>query len=278
METQIPSEPSHGKSMHTLRLEQMTIFDAELPEVITIAEEFGISKVSLWTTTGLDGARPVTAANKRDILNRLRNSSVTIDTVEAFLLGTPLDELEPKIALSAEIGAKAVVVVNVLTPDEGQAAEQLAAFAALTQKYGMLATLEPIYMGVTRTLEEGVRLVRKSGASNLRLTVDLLHAFRTGTPMSAIAAMDPALISSAQICDGPPSIAAEDSTEEGAYTRMIPGAGCFPVEEFLRALPPSVPLGMEVPMRKLRENGVSARERTRMVVEATRALQKKVAS
>ena len=59
--------------------------------------------------------------------------------------------------------------------------------------------------------------------------------------------------------------------------RMLPGTGAFPVKEFLRMVPPGVPIGMEVPLRSLREGGVSALERTRRVLEATRELQRVVA-
>jgi sugar phosphate isomerase/epimerase len=263
--------------MHTLRLEQMTMFDVEPAEVVTIAAEFNIPKISLWTTTGIDGARPVTAANKKSVLDRLRDLPVTVDTVEAYVLGTPADEVERGLAIAADMDAKAAIVVNFLTPDESQAADQLAAFAGLAHEYGLLASLEPIYMGVTRSLAEGERLIRKAGVPNLRLTADLLHIFRTGTPLPALGATDPVLISSAQICDGPPSVDEKDHVEEGAFTRMVPGTGCFPVMEFLRTIPATVPLGIEVPMRKLRESGVPARERTRMIVEATRALQQKAA-
>ena len=43
-------------------------------------------------------------------------------------------------------------------------------------------------------------------------------------------------------------------------------------------VPPGVPIGMEVPLRSLREGGVSALERTRRVLEATRELQRLMAA
>jgi sugar phosphate isomerase/epimerase len=265
-------------SMHALRLEHMTIFDVDPVDVVAIAEEFGIPKISLWTTRAMDGARPVTAAEKTAVLNRLRNSQVDLDTVEVFVLGHKQEEWESGVALAAELGAKAVVVVNAFISDEEAAAAQLADFSALAQRYGLIASLEPIYMGTTRSLADGLRLLRKAPAPNLRLTLDLLHMFRTNTPLADIAALDPALISSAQLCDGPPAVNEDDYTDEGGYSRMLPGTGCFPIEQFLRVIPLHIPMGMEVPLRPLRENGVCARDRTRLVVESTRALQQAVSA
>jgi sugar phosphate isomerase/epimerase len=202
----------------------------------------------------------------------LRDSSVTVDTVEAFYLCPDPAEYEGQIALAAELGAKAIVVMHIGTSGEDEAASQLAELCALAANYGLLVSLEPISMGATRTPAQGLRLVRKSGASNARLTIDVLHIIRTATPMSDVAALDPALIGSVQICDGPKAIPDDQLIEEAGFSRMVPGEGEFPLLAFLRAIPHTVNLGMEVPLRGLREGGVPALERTRRVVEATRTL------
>ncbi len=258
--------------MNPLRLEQISIFDVEPTEAVTIAEGLGVPMISLWTTGGIEGARPVTAASKGAVLERLRSSPVVVDTAEAFLLGADVREAEASIALAAELGARAIVAVN-LSVEADRAAGLLAELCALAQRYELLVSLEPVYMGVTHSPADGLSLVKEAGAPNAGLTVDLLHVYRSGTSLSELARLDPGVISSVQICDGPPSVAADAAIEEGMHSRMVPGTGSFDAAGFLRAIPPAVALGMEVPMRALRERGVSARERTRMVVEATRALQ-----
>lgn len=265
-------------SMNPLRIEQMTIFDVEPAEVVTIAEELGVPMISLWVSDGMDGARPVTAANKRTVLERLRDSPVVLDTVEAFMLSRDPRKAEAGIALAAELGARAIVAINLATADDAAAAQQFADLCALANGYGLLVSLEPISMGVTRTPADGLRIVRESGAANARLTIDLLHVVRTATPLSDVAAIEPGLFGSVQICDGPMHIAEKDRIDEAGFSRMEPGSGSFPVQEFLRVIPPWVPVGLEVPLRVLREGGMTARERTRRVVEATRALQRKVAN
>jgi sugar phosphate isomerase/epimerase len=233
----------------------------------------------LWVSGGMsmEGARPVTAANKRAVLERLGDSAVVVDSVEAFMLMPDVRGAEPGIALAAELGARTITVVNAAIADDGAAAQQLTDFCALAHRYGLLVGLEPISMGATRTPADGLRIVQRSGATNARLVIDVLHVVRTGTPLSDVAAIDPALIGSFQICDGPLQITASELVEEASSSRMVPGSGDFPLEEFLRIAPASVPLGLEVPLRTLREGGMSARDRTRQLVEATRALQQRVA-
>jgi len=263
--------------MSPLRIEQMTVFDLEPAEVVTLAAELEVPLVSFWVTAGMPGARPVTAENKHAVLARLRDAPVRVDTAEAFMLGPDAAAAEPGIALAAELGARAVVAVNVATADESAAAAQFAALCALAGRYDLLVALEPIWMGRTRTPADGLRLIRESGAANARLTVDLLHVVRSGTPLAGVAAIDAALFGSAQLCDGPAQTDQRSAIDEASFERMVPGSGDFPVGEFLRLVPPGVPVGLEVPLRSLRESGVPARERTRRVLEATRALARRVA-
>lgn len=264
-------------STNPLRIEQMTIFDVEPEEVVTIAAELGVPMISLWVSDGMEGARPVTAANQGRVLERLRDSPVVVDTVEAFMLSRDPRKAEAGIALAAELGARAIVVINIATADDAAAAGQLAELCALASGYGLLVCLEPISMGATRTPADGLRILRQSGAANARLAIDLLHVVRTGTSLADVAAIEPGLFGSVQLCDGPMHIAQQDLIEEASASRMAPGSGGFPVREFLRLIPAWVPVGLEVPQRGLREGGMSARERTRRVVEATRALQREAA-
>ena len=51
---------------------------------------------------------------------------------------------------------------------------------------------------------------------------------------------------------------------------LLPGDGEFPLREFVNALPPGVPIGVEVPMQSLKDRGVGPMERARLAVEAAR--------
>ena len=73
--------------MNPLRIEQMTAFDIAPAELVTLAAGLAVPLVSFWATAGMPGANPVTAENKRAVLDRLRDAPVRVDTVEAFMLG-----------------------------------------------------------------------------------------------------------------------------------------------------------------------------------------------
>jgi len=256
--------------MNPLRLEQMTIFDVPPEEVVDIAAEFGIPLVSFFTVEGMPGARPVSHLNKHKLLERLSDSPVKVDAVEVFMLRPDPEALESEIALAAELGASTLTALNISSHDEQEAADQLAALCSLAATYALGVSLEPISMGQTRTVTEAARLIRRSGAPNLGMTLDLLHIVRTGTPLSDLASLDPTRISGAQVCDGPLT-PPPDLIEEASNARGVPGSGTFPIAAFLDLLPSDIPLGLEVPLKPLRDAGMSARDRTRLVVDAMRA-------
>lgn len=259
--------------INPLRIEQMTVFDVDPAEVVTIAADLFVPYVSFSTVAAMPGARPVTLEKKQAVIERLRYTGVRVDTIEAFPLRTEQRKNEPAIALGAELGARSIVAINFSEADEDCAVEQFAKLCAIAGGYGMNVALEPISMGITRTVTQAERIVLRSGAANGRIVVDLLHIMRTSGDLGDIAALNPGLIGSAQICDGPAHVEPKDIAEEAAHERMVPGEGTFPVVEFLRAIPAEVVLGIEVPLRRRRESGMSALDRSWLVVEATRTIQ-----
>jgi sugar phosphate isomerase/epimerase len=256
--------------MNPLRLEQMTMFEIAPETMIDIAEALDVPMVSVFLVEGMPGARPVTHANKAPLLARLRDSSVRVDAAEVFMLGAWPGLPESEMALAAELGCGAITALDILPADDAQAADQLAALCLLAESYGLTVALEPISMGRTRTVADGLRLLQAAGApANAKLTLDLLHVVRTGTPLADLAGLDRSLIASAQVCDGP-ALPPPDIVAEASFERGIPGTGDFPVAAFLELLPADVTVGLEVPLASLRDAGLSAMERSRRVVEATR--------
>jgi hypothetical protein len=83
---------------------------------------------------------------------------------------------------------------------------------------------------------------------------------------------DPAPIVFAQLCDGPPTIPADQVLQEMVYERGVPGTGSFDLQGFVRALPPDVVIDLEVPCRSLREKGLAPAECVTQVVAAGRAV------
>ena len=100
--------------------------------------------------------------------------------------------------------------------------------------------------------------------------MDSLHLARTGGIPDDLVGVSG--IRGAQICDGPRIMPPDRQEFEGLEQRQLPGDGEFPLKAFLKTLPPDIHLGVEVPLRDLRDRGVGPRERARLAVMATRRI------
>jgi sugar phosphate isomerase/epimerase len=65
---------------------------------------------------------------------------------------------------------------------------------------------------------------------------------------------------------------------EAGIQRLLPGDGAFDIAGFVRALDPAVPISVEVPQQTAIEAGVSAFDRARAAVEATRVFRETAAA
>jgi len=138
---------------------------------------------------------------------------------------------------------------------------------------GLIALLEPFAMSPVNSYALAADLIERSGHSNAGLNLDALHLFRTGGSVELVSAIEPRLIRYMQISDGllgPDEL--PDAEQESLHDRLAPGDGAFPLVRLIGALPPSLPVGIEVPMRRLALKGIDARSRVRPVLEAIRTL------
>jgi sugar phosphate isomerase/epimerase len=126
-------------------------------------------------------------------------------------------------------------------------------------------------LGPVPSLAEAAPLVTSGRFAGLKLLIDSLHLARAGETPADVAAIDPALIGASQICDATAAWPGMDAYfHEGAHERMIPGEGELPLADFLRAIPADVMVSPEVPMKSLRDAGITVQECARRVLEGTR--------
>jgi sugar phosphate isomerase/epimerase len=253
-----------------LSLDHLSIFDASAPELITIAAELGYPFVSLWTQLPLKAELPlVTQQNRAETQSRMRETGVRLGNMECFNL-TPeavVADFRPAVALGAELGASSLVAINAWDPEAARALDKFGALCRMGAEYGLKVNVEFISMGQVRTLADAVAFVTGTGQSNAGITVDIMHLIRTGDTPAALKAIDPKLIGYAQICDGPMDLPQEEWTNEGFEQRQIPGEGEFPLADFVAAIPQGVTMGVEVPLKSLRDAGVTPLERARRTLE-----------
>ena len=107
------------------------------------------------------------------------------------------------------------------------------------------------------------------------LLIDPIHVDRSGGTAAEIAAVPRALLPYAQFCDAPaerpdPADFAAVITDAVDLRRQC-GAGALPLAAILDALPPEVPLSIELRSKVLRDGWPDPAERAKVVAAATRA-------
>jgi sugar phosphate isomerase/epimerase len=107
---------------------------------------------------------------------------------------------------------------------------------------------------------------------NLRLLIDAMHIFRSGSMVADLAAIDPDRIGYIQLCDVPLQNDSMSYTEEARYARLAPGQGELPLLEMLKVLPRDGVVGLEIPMLAEAQAGIAPRDRLAAGVKAARDL------
>jgi sugar phosphate isomerase/epimerase len=210
---------------------------------------------------------------RRATARALGDSGVTLDLIDSLLIvpGFSLADNEAALDVYGELGATHANIA-VLDEVEGRWTEHLAELCEAAVKRGLVPVIEFLRMlGPVPSLAEAVQLVASGRYAGLRLLIDSLHLARAGETPADVAAIDPALIGAAQICDAPAAWPGLDAYfHEGAHERVIPGEGELPLADFLRAIPADVMLSPEVPLKSLRDSGIPVHECARRVLEGTR--------
>jgi sugar phosphate isomerase/epimerase len=95
-----------------------------------------------------------------------------------------------------------------------------------------------------------LEVIEAAGRSNAGFLVDALHFDRCGGEPSDLAAMPPARIVSAQLCDGPGTRPTTNKARlaEARGGRLLPGDGELPLRKLVAALPEHAVVSVEIPM------------------------------
>ena len=256
--------------MATLGLGQLTAVDVTPEEYISIAAEVGVDSVSLFVCQpGLQAKFPLTTTeNLAAIKQRLNSSGIGVANIDCFMLTPNVDVAEflPLIDLGAQLEAQGATVL-LYDNDQSRVADHLNLLCEMARQAGLRIGVE--FMPFTpkwKNLPDTVELIRQLAIPNLGVAIDLLHLIRTGGSPKDVATIDPSLISFVQLCDGISTEPADNYFAEAGIERMAPGAGNFPVQEFLQAVPADTLLELEVPQL----SDLSPLERIRIIVESTR--------
>lgn len=177
------------------------------------------------------------------------------------------------IDIGAELGAKNVLCVS-SDPDMGATAARLAALCTHAEGSGMRVALEFGIFTEVKNLAMAMAVLDAVAHPLRAVLIDPIHVDRSLSPIAEIAKVPPDLIPYAQFCDAPAT--RPDPSDFGAIItdaidlREQCGEGGLPLEALYKALPPGIPLSIELRSKTLRDAYPDAGERAKVVATATR--------
>lgn len=158
--------------------------------------------------------------------------------------------------VAIELGARNLLVVS-SDSDHSSCIKKFREICAHAGGTDLQVSLEFGYFSKVHTLAAALAIVTAADCANARILVDPLHLSRSHDSVSDLATISPHFFSYAQFCDA--SNVAPDTAdfsairEEALDGRLLPGLGSLPLEALLTALPPALPLSVELRSKALRE-------------------------
>ncbi len=256
--------------MANLGLGQLTAIEVSPVDYVSIAAEAGCQMVSLFVRQpGAQAKFPLTTRdNCKEVREALCATGLQVANIECFMLipNVDVEQYRPALELGAELGAVGATAL-LYDNDEARAIGNLSRLCRIADDVGLRINVEFMPLApIGKNIHDAVALIEKVGASNLGLCIDLLHLIRSGGTPADVAAIDPARIHCAQLCDSMDLSVTSDYAKEAGVERLAPGDGKFPVQAFLKALPAGALIELEVPQPADRPAG----ERVNAIVASAR--------
>jgi sugar phosphate isomerase/epimerase len=237
-----------------LVLAHPTLNDLSPPEFVGVAERTGYDAINL-RIVPLEPNTP--AANIFNDRKLLKATADALASSPVFVLDVEVIRIEPDTRASdylalfeaaQQLGARYCVAIA-MDADESRVTERLAELCAAAAPYGISVVLEFMMRGGIRTLDAAHRIVTGTAAANSGVLVDALHFYRSGARVEDLRAVEPALLPYMQINDVREfdRLAAIPLADNPVWKKVLPGTGDLRLRELLRALPPGIPISVEVP-------------------------------
>jgi sugar phosphate isomerase/epimerase len=243
--------------MREISFSPLTALDVGPPHQIDFVADAGFALTGLRlhpaTTGGPAYPLPLGSAALRETHNRLQARGVQVLDIEVLLIDAQTDvhAFLPCIEAGAALGASRLGV-NGEDPELDRFTEKFARLCDLAKPYGMEVDLEFMVWRPIHNLQTAEKMVRAAGRDNGKILIDTLHLARSGGKLSDLQALDPKLIGLMQICDAPFAGPLPHETKailaEARTGRLPPLEGELPLLDWMRAVPSSTPISVEVPM------------------------------
>ena len=242
--------------MNSLSLAHLTVLDVGPPHLIELAAEAGFRAVGIRLCSPMPGgvAYPLRAGSPglRETRRVMQAFDVVVSDIEVVRVAadTNVRDYAGAFEAGAELGAQRVCI-NIDDTERARVIDRMGALCDLAGPFGLALDIEFMVWRPVARLEDAVDIVRSTGKANAFVLIDALHLIRSGGTVAAVAALDPALIGSVQLCDAPLASPPQSGiVDEARGNRLLPGEGELPLRELLAALPENVPLSAEIPLAR----------------------------
>jgi sugar phosphate isomerase/epimerase len=263
---------------HPIGLAALTVLELSPPDMVSCAAEAGFDSIGLRvlpaTTEEVQHALVGDTPLARETARRVADTGIRVLDIEIFRLkpDTVVTDYRGALESGARFGASEALVAG-NDPDESRLTERFAAFCDVAREYGIAANLEPMPWTDVRNFVQGARIVAAAGRDNAGILIDPIHFDRGGSRPEEIAAAPRARLRYMQLCDALAERPSDTDTllHQARAERLMPGDGGLDLRGILRAVPPDIPLSLEIPMRTLTRT-MPAAERVRQMLAKTRRL------
>jgi sugar phosphate isomerase/epimerase len=215
-------------------------------------------------------------ATRSRFVEHLGDRGVEILDFEAVWLrgDTDVNALMPALEAAADMGSSYVLTVG-YDFDKGRLVDTYGRLADAADQFGLTLPLEFITYSAVPSLADAVDLITRVGRHNVGILIDSLQFFRAGAEFDVLSRITPSSLPYVQLSDGPAGgpTSVDALRFEARSDRMLPGTGELDLHRLLAALPPDIPLSIEVPNLELAalpfaEAAVRLRRATTALLEA----------
>ncbi|WP_394998366.1 sugar phosphate isomerase/epimerase family protein [Sphingomonas sp.] len=258
-----------------MRTNPIALASGVLPEfgpldIIAAARAADFDAVGLWV-----GLAEWTGATTRDAKAALAQNGLDLINVEVVRIKPEslVDDHKRTLDIGAELGAKNLLCVS-SDPDLAATAAKLAALCEHSP--GVQVALEFGIFTEVRNLAMARSVIDAVNHPLAAILIDPIHVDRSNTAIAEIATLPPHLLPYAQFCDAPTERPKPNDFDaiitDAINVRMQCGTGALPLAAMLDAIPPDIPLSIEMRSKVLRDNFPDPADRARDVARAWLAL------
>lgn len=249
-----------------LGLAALTVLELAPQEQVAVAAQAGYTHVGLRLIPVAGQVLP--RFDPGETSRRLADTGLKVLDVEVFRLGpdTVVRTFEETMVAAAELGATELLAHGA-DPNESRLIESFSALCDLAESYGLSVNLEPMPWVEISTVAKARRIVHAAGRKSAAVLVDAIHFYRADNVLDDLKNLPTRYL---QLCDAHPGRPADtqELIRQARGDRLFPGEGALDLKTLLAALPPALPISVEVPIAKKME----PLERARRALQATRSV------